>query len=90
MKTLEEFYKEVQNNEALKAEFSNAFKEGNSDEFLKKHDCEATTAEVMAYIKGIGSQELSDDDLDMVAGGSSGCTTASCSGNETCGCPVQY
>ena len=42
MKNIEALYKEVMENEALKAEFSTAYREGNVSEFLKKHDCDAT------------------------------------------------
>ena len=60
-------------------------------DFLKAQGCEASVTDVMDYLKSMDSQELSDDDLDMVAGGNgSGCTTASCSGKETCGCPAKY
>ena len=69
MKSIEELYKEVMENEALKAEFATAYREGNVSEFLKKHDCDATAEEVSEYVNGVKDEALSLDDLDNVAGG---------------------
>ena len=87
MKNIEELYKEVMENEALKAEFATAYREGNVSEFLKKHDCDATVEEVEEYVKGQRDEELSLDDLGSVAGGGGGCgNTASCGDYCTCTC----
>ena len=69
MKNIEALYKEVMENEALKAEFATAYREGNVSEFLKKHDCDATAEEVSEYVNGVKDEALSLDDLDNVAGG---------------------
>ena len=69
MKTLEKFYKEVQENEELKKEFVVAFKEGRLEEFLKNHDSDATPADVVAFLKGTKEEVVSEDDLAKVAGG---------------------
>ena len=73
MKSLEELYKEVQENEELKKEFVTAFKEGRTDEFLKTHDCDATASDVMAFLSSIKEDAASEDDLAKVAGG--GCSS---------------
>ena len=77
MKTLEDFYKEVQENEELKKEFVAAFKEGRLEEFLKNHDSDATPADVMAFLNGTKEGIASEDDLSKVAGG--------CMSSATCG-----
>ena len=69
MKTLEELYREVQENEELKKEFVSAFKEGSLEDFLKNHDSEATSADVVAFLKGTKEEAVSEDDLAKVAGG---------------------
>ena len=83
MKNIEALYKEVMENEALKAEFATAYREGNVSEFLKKHDCDATAEEVSEYVNGVKDEALSLDDLDNVAGGG-GCNTGSCDGSCSC------
>lgn len=69
MKTIEELYKEIQNDETLKQEFISSFKEGGVEEFLKAHDCDATAEDVMKYMNSLKDGAVSDDDLDQVAGG---------------------
>ena len=86
MKKLEEFYKEVIEDEALKGEFIAAYKEGTLADFLKGHDCDATAEEAMEYINGIKEGAVCDDDLDNVSGGS--CSSWSC--GETCSCYTCY
>ena len=79
MKSLDEMYQEVMADEALKEEFTAAFRDGRVSEFLKAHDCDATVEEVEEYVKGQRDEELSLDDLGSVAGGGGGCgNTASC------------
>lgn len=72
MKSLEELYAEIQNDESLKQEFVNSFKEGGVENFLKDHECNATAEDVMNYMNSLRDGAVSDDDLDMVAGG--GCS----------------
>ena len=88
MKNIEELYKAVMENEALKAEFATAYREGNVSEFLKKHDCDATAEEVSKYVNGVKDETLSLDDLDNVAGGGiCGMSNDSCTcGGCTCAC----
>ncbi len=71
MKTIEELYDEVLASEELKAGFTAAAKEKRLADFLKAHGCEATEAEVVEFLKARQSAEgeLSDDELDVVAGG---------------------
>jgi hypothetical protein len=86
MKSLEEFYKEVQNSEDLKKQFVSAVKEGKTEEFLKANDCEATAADVMAFLHSVKEEAATEDDLAMVAGGcdfSDDCTD-NCSEFATC------
>ena len=86
MKSLDEMYQEVMADEALKEEFTAAFRDGRVSEFLKAHDCDATEAEVNDYVYGMKEEELSLDDLDNVAGG--GCGFAN-SNEKTCTCNCQ-
>lgn len=67
MKTINEFYQEVLNNEDLKKEYENVKTDEELDDFLKSHDCEGNAEEVKAFLKG--DQEITDDELDNVAGG---------------------
>ena len=78
MKTIENLYNEVQGNDDLKKEFVTSFKEGKVEEFLKAHDCNATAADVQEFLNGRDMEELADDDLDNVAGGSGCGTSYSC------------
>ena len=51
MKSLDEFYKEIQENEELKKEFISAFREGQIESFLSSHNCDAHISDVMAFIE---------------------------------------
>ena len=87
MKSLDEMYQEVMADEALKEEFTAAFRDGGVSEFLKAHDCDATEAEVNDYVYGIKEEELSLDDLDNVAGGGCGLIYKQ---THTCMCKVGF
>lgn len=50
--------------------FLEAAKTGKIVGFLKEHGCEATEEEIKAFLEGKKSTELSDEELDNVAGGS--------------------
>jgi hypothetical protein len=78
MKSIEELYQEVMEDETRKAEFITAYREGTVGDFLKAHDCDATVEEVEEYVKGQRDEELSLDDLGSVAGGGGCRDTASC------------
>lgn len=69
MKTIEQLYEEIQNSEELKKELTASIKENTTDAFLKKHDCDADMRSVMAFMNNLKSGELSEDDLENVAGG---------------------
>ena len=72
MKTIEELYKEVMASEELKKEFL-TLKPEEVEGFAKKNGCEATFADINAFLeeKAKAEGELSDDELDQVAGGKS-------------------
>lgn len=82
MKSLEELYNEVKENEEMKKAFVTAFKEGKTEEFLKANDCDSSVSDVNAFLNSAKSETASDDDLAKIAGG--GCTSYTC-GN-SCGC----
>ena len=71
MKTTEELYNEVMENEELKKEWQEAINTGRQEDFLKKHDCSATLEEVVAFTEAKKEQdeEISLNQLDSVAGG---------------------
>ena len=72
MKTLQELYAEIVGSDELKKVFSEAAKDGKVTEFLKAQGCEATEEEISVFLKEKADQELSDDELDSVAGGKCG------------------
>ena len=67
MKTLEELYKEILADNALKVQAADAIKEQKLDEFLKAQGCEASMEEVKAFLES--KKEVSADELDSAAGG---------------------
>jgi len=71
MKTIEELYNEVMTSEDLRKECVEAMNAGKQEEFLKKHDCNVTLEEVMAFVdeKNKEDAEISLDQLHNVAGG---------------------
>ena len=70
MKTLEELYKEVMENEELKKEFLEASKDEEAIKaFLEKNGCEAGIEDLQTFIQEKAIVEISDEDLDYVAGG---------------------
>ena len=71
MKTLETLYTEILGDETKKAAFVKAAKENNLEAFLKEKGCQATPDDIKAFLKEKQSQkgELSDAELDSVAGG---------------------
>ena len=76
MKTLQEFYEELKASDDLKKSLAEAVMAGKITEFLKAHDCDATADELKEFVAGKAAQdkpmrELSDDELEMVAGGGS-------------------
>ena len=72
MKTLEELYNEVMASDELKKEFC-SLKPEEVEGFAEKHGCKATFDEIKAFMteKSAKSGELSDDEIEQVAGGKS-------------------
>ena len=74
MKTIQELYGEVVASDKLKKAFVEAMKASKLGDFLKAHDCEATTEEVQEFVEAKAAEdapiELSDEELKYVAGGS--------------------
>ena len=70
MKSIAELYHEVLASEELKKEFL-ALKPEEVEGFAEKYGCKATLDEIKAYIieRNSASGELSDDELNQVAGG---------------------
>ena len=77
MKTIQELYSEIMNNEELKAQFIEAAKAGKQEEFLKANGCEATLEEVKTFLEAKQSEDapLSFDELENAAGGTCNYTT---------------
>lgn len=71
MKTIQELYNEVMNNQELKAQAIEAASAGKQKEFLKEHGCDATLEEVAAFLKAKNEEDapLSLDELENSAGG---------------------
>ena len=69
MKTLQELYTEIIGSDEMKQAYLQAAKEGKVTEFLKANGCEATAEEIKAFLREKADQELSDAELDSVAGG---------------------
>ena len=72
MKTLEELYSEVLASEELKKEFL-ALKPEEVEGFAAKHGCKAGLEEIRTFFEAKKNQsgELSDEELDQIAGGKS-------------------
>jgi len=51
MKTMQDLYKEVVADEKLRGELLDAFNAGKVEEFAKAHGCNATLAEIKAFVK---------------------------------------
>ena len=72
MKSLEALYKEVMESEDLKKGFLEAAKsEETLKAFLKNHSCDVGLEELQTFLKEKAVINVSDDDIDFVAGGKS-------------------
>ena len=76
MKTLQELYQELLTDEKLKEDFLEAVQQGEMEtlEFVNSNGCNVTLEEMKAFANGFESssdEELSEDDLQNVAGGAS-------------------
>ena len=71
MKTLQELFKEIATSDELKKAFAEAGSNKTIDAFLKEHDCDATKAELVAFLteKAGEDKPLSIDQLEQAAGG---------------------
>ncbi len=78
MKTLEQLYEEIKASEALKKEFAAAIAKQDKAAvlaFASENGCEASEEEIRGFLKekmaeGVISSELTDEELEGVAGGS--------------------
>ena len=68
MKTLQELYKEIINNDEQKKAFMEAAKSGKALEFIKAHGCETTEEELRGFLTS-RTEELSDEEMDNASGG---------------------
>ena len=68
MKTLQELYNEIIASEKMKTAFAEAAKGGKALDFLKAQGCDVTEEELTVFLKS-KTGELSDEELDNVAGG---------------------
>ena len=84
MKTLEQLYKEILENEELKKAFEQAQKDRKVPEFLKEQDCDATAEDVSAFLANQSGRELTDDELDNASGGGCGSKTEDTSDVRKC------
>ena len=71
MKSIQELYNEVMENQKLKEKFIEAAKAGKQEAFLKEQGCDATLEEVAAFLKAKAEEDapLSVDELENSAGG---------------------
>ena len=70
MKTTEEFYKEIEGSEELQKAIAEINDAASLEEFLKKHDCNATAKEFTAFVRSKTEGEMEDIDAALAAGGS--------------------
>ena len=75
MKTLQEMYEEIKKSDDLKKALAEAVKGRKVTDFMKAHDCDATFDELKEFVAEKTAQdrpiELSEDELEKVAGGQS-------------------
>lgn len=71
MAKIEELYEEARKNPELASAFMEAVQENRMGGFLKEHDCSASAEEVQEFLmeRLSGTEALSDEELDHVAGG---------------------
>ena len=68
MKTVEEFYKEITETQALQDELKKTDDE-MLEAFLKKHDCAADAKEFKAFARTQCEGEMADETAESIAGG---------------------
>ena len=69
--TIEELYGKVLADEGLKVQLAEAAKAGKLSEWMAKQGVDATEEELLAYARALveDGKELSEDELEKVAGG---------------------
>ncbi len=90
MKSLQELYDDVKGDDVLKKSFTEMMVRGDVEDFLREHDCEATSEELREFLevkaKESDGAELSSDRLAAIAGGTSYYCGEPCSRGETSDC----
>lgn len=92
MKTLQDLYNEIMDNDAEKKAFVEAMKADAIEDFLRQHDCDATAEEIGEFLESKAAEdsplELSMDELAEVAGGTESALTFKCTETkaDSCGC----
>ncbi len=69
MKTLEELYNEVMSNRVKMGEFVAASGRNRLSDFAEKNGCNATENEIRKFFLKKCEGDISDEELEMVAGG---------------------
>ena len=70
MKTIEEFYKEIAASKELQEELNSLnLLDATLEAFLKKHECNATAKDFLAFVRAQNEGEIEDDDAAKVDGG---------------------
>ena len=82
MKTVQELYNEIIADDELKKAYFKATQDGKLWEFIAEHDCDATVEELDEFMMARPAGELSDDELDNVAGGCGGTVKCQFCGGE--------
>ena len=84
MKTVQELYGEIIASDELKKAFVEAMRADKLGDFLKAHGCEATEEEIREFVETKAAKdvpiELSEDELEHVAGGTFATQTCGCTG----------
>lgn len=90
MATLEEVYQQVISDDEGRAAFVEAAKGGSVQAFLAERGCEATEQEVADFLKEVSTREgeLSEAELEGVAGGCNGTEAVISAGSLGIGCAV--
>ena len=70
MKTLDELYKSMKSDKAVRLRFTQAVKNGTVAAFLKDNNCQASEKDAIAYLNNGRSSALAEEDLENVTGGS--------------------
>ena len=88
MKTLQELYDQIKNDDAQKTAFVEAMKASKAVDFLREQGCDVTAEELQEFLgyeaNQLESLELSDSELKDIAGGTM--ITDFASHNDSCGC----